>query len=379
VQEFTVTFDLNGGELISGDAVQYVEAGEAAVAPEVEKERHTLSWDKAFTNITEDLTVTAQWEKRELSSTEVADIVQASTVTVACEYHNGNTGSGSGFFIDDGGTIVTCYHVIEYATDITVEMIGGGKYTVEKIVAFDELMDLAVLKINLSETPGLVLSTDVVKAGQAIYANGSALGTLVGTFTSGTVSNANRVVNGVKCIQIDAAISEGNSGGPLVNSYAEVIGVAAMSFLDGENLNLAIHIEQLEDIEEKNYSLTSYQEWIMREADRSYSLYTDQNTFYYSTINTYTAVTGRSCDRSVDFKDKAHAGYVYNSAYYIYKLVEHESEKYVSYLKDKGFVYADRKEYSDGVSYYYTNSRTSVQVDMFHSTDNEVWIWARYY
>lgn len=377
----TVTFDLNGGALVSGELEQKVQDGAAAVAPVAQNEGYELAWDKDFSNVTIDMTITAQWQKRELSATEVAELVQKSTVTVNCTFQNNSTGTGSGFFIDSDGTIVTSYHVIEYATAISVEMFDGGRYEVDKIVAFNELNDLAILKVNMTGSPGLTICSGDVKVGETVYANGSALGELKGTFTSGTVSNASRLVNGVTCIQMDAAISPGNSGGPLVNSSGEVVGVNAMSYVDGENLNLAIRIENLDDLTGKvNYSLKAYEEWIMKESDRSYSPYIiGSGNFYYSTVNTYTNVTGRACSFSVDFDESVYSGYVDMCEFYVYDLIASEVDSYVDYLKTKGFEFDDRESYSDGVSYYYSNEWSGMLIDMFQTTDGQLYIWAYYY
>jgi len=375
IKTYKVIFDLNGGELISGDLVQQVKEGESAIAPKVENGRQTLTWDSDFFNIKGPLTVVAKWEKVELSSVEVAEIVRESTVTVNSVFYNGSKSSGSGFFIDDEGTIVTCYHVIRYATDITIEVMNGGRYNVERIIAFNELNDLAILKVNIQDSKPLEICTDPVSVGETVYANGSALGILSGTFTRGTVSSDHRVVDGINCIQMDAAISPGNSGGPLVNSYAEVVGINAMTFTGGENLNLAINIKELDDLNEVNFTLGDYQEWIMREADRSYSPYDKDLDFYYSTINTYTVVTGRECKYSVGFDGKRYGLYIDECEYYIYRYNESEADKYVEYLKSKGFEFHERKSYTDGVSYYYKNSWQNLMVDMFQSNAGELWIW----
>jgi S1-C subfamily serine protease len=255
-----VVFDLNGGTLVSGDLEQTVTAGEDAVAPEAVNGHYALSWDTGFSDVQSDLTVTAVWEKVELSPMEIASIVQASTVTINCTYFYGGTGSGSGFFTDANGTIVTSYHVIEYASTIDVDMPDGSKYTVTNIIAFDEMLDLAILKIDTTAAPALTICKDSSQVGEPAYANGSALGTLEGTFTSGTISSISRDVNGISCIQTDAAISSGNSGGPLVNRYGEVIGVNAMSYTGGENLNLAVKIDNLDRLTDINYSVNDYEE-----------------------------------------------------------------------------------------------------------------------
>jgi len=150
----------------------------------------------------------------------------------------GATGSdtGSGFFLDSNGYILTNNHVVEAAAisgTITVELSDGKKYGA-KLIGRDGSYDLAVLKINVVAAPTLQLgNSDQVQVGDAVIAIGSPLG-LSGTVTSGIISSKNRAVttgNGsgessfINALQTDAAINPGNSGGPLVDATGAVIGV----------------------------------------------------------------------------------------------------------------------------------------------------------
>lgn len=163
--------------------------------------------------------------KGEMSNEEIAEYVQQRTVTVTVTDIVGGVGRGSGFFIDAHGTIVTNYHVIDKGTAMTVQTMDGAIYDVERVVDFSPLYDLAILKINLENTSFLEFAPDEAKTGQTVYAVGSALGDLTGTFTAGTVSSTSRMLGKIDCLQMDAAISPGNSGGPLVNSRGEIVGI----------------------------------------------------------------------------------------------------------------------------------------------------------
>ena len=148
----------------------------------------------------------------------------------------GNSGTGSGFFLDSDGFILTNNHVVESAANggrITVETSDGKKYPAT-LVGRDSSYDLAVLKINVQAAPTLQLgNSDQVMVGDSVIAIGSPLG-LSGTVTAGIISSKNRAVttgNGfgessfINALQTDAAINPGNSGGPLVDSTGAVIGV----------------------------------------------------------------------------------------------------------------------------------------------------------
>ena len=151
---------------------------------------------------------------------------------------------GSGFFTNDKGMIVTNYHVIEAGWAATVQTADGNQYEVQSVVGYDPYIDLAILKIDLSGNDYLELAEDEVKTGDTIYTLGSALG-LTGTFSDGLVATASRVIDDVDYIQITAPISHGNSGGPLINSNGEVIGVNTWGYDDGQNINFAVNIHEL--------------------------------------------------------------------------------------------------------------------------------------
>jgi S1-C subfamily serine protease len=139
---------------------------------------------------------------------------------------------GSGFVIDKDGYIVTNYHVIESARQIEVNFSGDDRVQAT-IVGVDPSTDLALLKINAQAralTPLPLGDSDAVRVGDAVVAIGNPFG-LERTVTAGIVSALQREItapNGYtidKVIQTDAPINQGNSGGPLLNTRGEVIGV----------------------------------------------------------------------------------------------------------------------------------------------------------
>ena len=379
---YTVTFDPNGGEVVSGETVQSVEAGQAAVAPEVVHGRQELSWDKDFSAITGDMTVTAQWTKVAMSKADLAEYVQDRTVTVNVTTITGGESSGTGFFIDDEGTIVTNFHVIDMGAKMSVEVGSGAAYPVSEVVNFSNIYDLAILKIDLSGNDYLEFADKDVRTGEDVYAVGSALGTLTGTFTAGTVSSVQRSYGLIDCIQMDAAISPGNSGGPLVNEYGEVVGINVASYVDGEHLNLAIKPAMLQKLgDEKNWTVNEFKEWYETESARSWSPYFEYyDSFYYSLVNTYQQVTGANClySRMNGENGAVAEGYIDCYSFYVYDYSTAEYDEYVSYLKANGFVY-DGSESQDGwggTSYYYYNEKDSILLDLFILSDSsQIWIW----
>ena len=229
--KYTVTF--RSGEDTLDDVVVEVKEGEDAAPPDwTLPSKELAGWSEDTRSVSKDMTVSAQWENKTMSGVEISEYAETRTVTVRCD-----TGTGSGFFIDDDGTLITNYHVIEYANSIEVQL-GNAVYAVDKIVNFSEKYDLAILKADIDENDFFDMENDVQK-GEQVYAVGSALGELTDTMTSGIVSHPSRETGVIECIQTDAAISHGNSGGPLINQYGQVVGVNSYSVTSGTDLNLA--------------------------------------------------------------------------------------------------------------------------------------------
>jgi S1-C subfamily serine protease len=163
---------------------------------------------------------------------------------------------GSGFIIDDK-LIATNVHVIEGAASAYVLINGVTKnLTVDGYVAIDKAHDLVILKVsNLHGTKLTLNSTTLPQIGETIYAVGNPKG-LSGTFSEGIVSGI-RELNGNQVLQITAPISPGSSGGPVLNSKGEVVGIAFASFSGGQNLNFAIPVKYLHSLETKISSTQS--------------------------------------------------------------------------------------------------------------------------
>lgn len=144
-------------------------------------------------------------------------------------------GQGSGFVYDTDGHIVTNDHVVEGGSSYSVRFWNGDTYKAT-VVGGDASTDLAVIKVDAPESvlhPITLADSNGVEVGDAAFALGSPFG-LEETFTSGIVSALHRQINSLNegftindAIQTDAAINHGNSGGPLLNSSGNVIGVNA--------------------------------------------------------------------------------------------------------------------------------------------------------
>lgn len=165
-----------------------------------------------------------------MSARQIYEKVNRSTVTVI-----GNSGSkasvGTGVIFSDDGYIVTNEHVISGAESCTVILWNGDRHEA-KLVGGEEERDVAVLKINVAGLAAAEFGdSDSLVVGDTVYAIGNPLGIeLRGTMTDGIVSAIGRNLGEtgeirMELIQTNAALNSGNSGGPLINVYGQVVGI----------------------------------------------------------------------------------------------------------------------------------------------------------
>ncbi len=166
------------------------------------------------------------------------------------------TGSGSGFFIASDGTAVTNFHVIEGVASAKIRTTDGRVYKVSGVYDFDSKNDWAILKIDGNNFPYLEIEKGGVTGGQTVYAIGSPIG-LENTISEGLISNADRIIDGIKYIQISVPISPGSSGGALINKNGKVVGITSAGFSEGQNLNLAMPISVINGHEKQRAAALS--------------------------------------------------------------------------------------------------------------------------
>lgn len=189
-------------------------------------------------------------------------VVNVSNIKLANNFFYGSVevpaGAGSGFVWDDKGHIVTNYHVVQGGDSFVVTFNKDSKQYKATVIGVEPKKDIAVLKIegktNLSAVkPG---SSKNLKVGQMTFAIGSPFG-LDHTLTTGVVSALGRKIDGVggvkihDMIQTDAAINMGNSGGPLLNSSGELIGMNTVIFStsgSSAGLGFAVPVDTIKEI-----------------------------------------------------------------------------------------------------------------------------------
>ena len=153
--------------------------------------------------------------------------------------------AGSGVIISADGYIVTNNHVVDGADELTVTLNENSKEYSARVVGADKSTDLALIKIDAKNLPAIVIAnSDNVRVGEWVLAVGNPLG-LNNTVTAGIVSaKARSMGQGVSSmIQTDDAINQGNSGGALVNTRGELIGINAMLYSQtGSNIGYGFAI-----------------------------------------------------------------------------------------------------------------------------------------
>jgi serine protease Do len=201
--------------------------------------------------------------KESLTVAEIAKKVGPAVVGVSTKSKSGldffgnegiTEGIGSGIIINEQGYVLTNFHVIQGAQEVNV-IFSNGKEVAAKVVNYDAEIDAAIVKVTDDVKMPAVAElgySSSLQVGEQVVAIGNPLGKeFLGTVTTGVVSAVNRKLgnDSVNYIQTDAAINSGNSGGPLVNSRGQVIGIntAKIGQSGVEGLGFAIPIDQVKD------------------------------------------------------------------------------------------------------------------------------------
>lgn len=186
-------------------------------------------------------------ETKEYSATEIYEMYENSVGEILTYKKDGSELSiGTCFVYGEDGKLITNYHVIDGAYSAKVK-ISGKEYTIQRVLTYDIEKDLAVVQIAASNLKPVTICSEKHKTGESVYAIGSSVG-LTSTLSEGIITYAIREIDGVKYVQHNAAVSGGNSGGPLINKYGEVIGINTLTIRDTQNLNFAICVSELDNL-----------------------------------------------------------------------------------------------------------------------------------
>ena len=246
-----------------------------------------------------------------LTTEQIAKKALAATVYLEMKDSTGTTlGFGSGFFVKPN-QIATNFHVIEGAAQGTAKLVGKDtQYQIEGIVATDKDNDLAILKVTADGVTPLSLGdSDTVDIGAKVYVAGNPKG-LEGTFSDGLISRRERYPK--KRLQMTAPISPGSSGGPVLNSKGQVIGISVSVHraLDAQNLNFAIPSNYLkallakarpaQPLSQNSQSISAETYWHRGNAKYDLGL-------YHEAISDYTQAIGLKPDDADVYNNRGNA------------------------------------------------------------------------
>ena len=204
--------------------------------------------------------------KDRMSTVEIVKLVSPATVSISIisvdDGKETKISSGTGFIITEDGYIVTNQHVVDVADEavstyyVTVVLPDEDAAVRAEIVGSDAQTDIAVIKVNSDKKLPCVTmgNSDNLQAGELAIAIGNAMGTFDDTVTVGVISAPSREINRngyhVDIIQTDTAVNPGNSGGPLINSFGEVIGIINAKIITStsENIGFAIPVNSVKSV-----------------------------------------------------------------------------------------------------------------------------------
>jgi len=228
--------------------------------PSFMKVKNTVSTETEKTTTIRTVEESAVISAVQKSSPAVVSIVAQTTPLSSIGSSQNQQGIGTGFIVKSNGVILTNSHVVEDNT-ISYKVVTKDEktYAVKKIDQ-DPSIDFAILKIDASNLPTVDLGdSDATLVGQKVIAIGNALGMLQNTVTVGVISGVGRGVTassslGVSqetlenVIQTDAALNPGNSGGPLLDLSAKVIGINFATTQGAENIGFVIPINRIKSV-----------------------------------------------------------------------------------------------------------------------------------
>lgn len=180
------------------------------------------------------------------SAADILDRVRHSVVKLSVVDAKKKKSSGSGVFLTANGQILTCYHVIANAKTVIAHLSDGSTAKVTGVVALSASQDWAVVQSDArNAVPAKRGKASALRQGDRIYTLGAPLG-LDLTASDGMVSSIRKIERIGTFLQITAPISKGSSGGPVLNASGEVVGITAFYLTEGNSLNFAVAINNVE-------------------------------------------------------------------------------------------------------------------------------------
>lgn len=167
--------------------------------------------------------------------------------------------TGSGFLISPDGVALMCYHELDGQARARATLLNGQSFDVTGVLSYDPLSDAAVVRLSRTDTQGNAMrrfpyldlgDSDAVCVGDVVYVASNSLG-MIDSFSGGLVSNRSREIYDPAhpLIQISTPFTSGGSGSPLLNAYGEVIGIMFATFVQWDDMHLAVPINEIRNVD----------------------------------------------------------------------------------------------------------------------------------
>ena len=243
-----------------GNIYNSLKTGITSVLSKLQRNKYTGPKSSDDQNLIEEESVVINAVEK-VSPSVVSIVMEAQTIDLFSGVTTSSrAGVGTGFIVDKNGLVLTCSHVVDTPNaKYFIVLKDGTTYPVDK-VHLDTISDLAILEVTATNLPVVEFGdSDTLKVGQKAIAIGNALGRFSNTVTTGVISGTARQVRASSTftgqskifedvIQTDAALNPGNSGGPLVNSSGNVIGINVATTEGAENIGFAIPINDIKPL-----------------------------------------------------------------------------------------------------------------------------------
>lgn len=188
------------------------------------------------------------------SSKSTTQYLPSVVTIVSLDAHGNPRSAGSGFFINGSGEMVTSHHVLEGSSEAKVITSEGGRGKILEIIKNDPRLDLVVARTTLRNTKPLMLGDGgPLVPGDKVICLGNGAGSQA-KVAKGVIHGV-REAAGIRLVQISSVVSEGSSGGPVLNAEGKVIGIAVAFLSQGKNLNFAIPVDYLKSLRNVNLTL----------------------------------------------------------------------------------------------------------------------------
>ena len=336
-RKYTVVFDLNGGQLVSGELEQTVKRGESAIPPVAVRGSRELTWNGEFQHVKKDTTVTAEWTRKEQLSRELREYAAERTVTI-----NSGQFQYSGAVIGEDGLIATIFYQLMGSGDLSVQTEDGTKYDAVKIIDFDQVKGTALLKIDADALPFFELSETPGQIDESVCAFG-----LRRRMEEGRIINNQASYGAGESYDLSIRVDQELYGGALVNRYGELLGIVADTAADYENL--AIKSEEFLILtDQKDWIKSDFERWVTNERQKSLLsiwFYDSENNgnsekrYVPTMIHNYWEITQDRCIASIDVSDQVINGYRALCPTYSHVYTAAGFQNYRNYLLNSGFQY----------------------------------------